>query len=165
MPVKKVWSIEHACGHTTDVDLSDRPADRRAGYARWLTARDCAECWRASREEDSGSTAEWLANKRAEEAAETASWTEQYRMPPLDGSERAVGWAARCRHQLVTASYTALVAEGGMDEAEWQAIEEAVRPLTRAGWWIDNRDADPADLPELLEAADEADQPSENPHF
>ena len=39
----------------------------------------------------------------------------------------------------------------------------AVRPLTRAGWWIDNRDAEPADLPELLEAAGEADRPSEPP--
>lgn len=86
-------------------------------------------------------------------------------MPPLDGSERAVGWAARCRHQLVSAAYSALVLEGETDEGEWEAIEEGVRLLTRAGWWIDNRDSEPADLPELLEAAGEADRPSENPHF
>ncbi|MDJ1132002.1 hypothetical protein [Streptomyces iconiensis] len=165
MPVKTVWPIDHACGHTCDVDLSERPADRRAGYARWLASRDCSACWRASKDQDSESKAVWLANKRAEEAAEAETWVERYRMPPLDGSERAVGWAARCRHQLVTAAYTTLVTEGEMDEAEWQAIEKAVRPLTRAGWWIDNRDAEPADLPELLEAADEADRPSENPHF
>ena len=161
----KIWSLDHACGHTTEADLSARAADRRAGYARWLASRDCSECWRASREEDSESKAEWLAKKRAEEAAKAEEWAEQYRMPPLDGSERAVGWATRCRHQLVASAYTGLVLEGGMDEAEWEAIEEAVRPLTRAGWWIDNRDADPSDLPELLEAAGEADRPSENPHF
>ncbi|CDR10545.1 hypothetical protein [Streptomyces iranensis] len=165
MPVKKIWPIDHACGHTTQADLSDRAADRRAGYARWLTSRDCSECWRASRGQDSESTAEWLANKRAEEAAEAEKWAEQYRMPPLDGSERAVGWAARCRHQLVSAAYSALVLEGETDEGEWEAIEEGVRLLTRAGWWIDNRDSEPADLPELLEAAGEADRPSENPHF
>lgn len=30
MPVKKIWPIDHACGHTTQADLSDRSADRRA---------------------------------------------------------------------------------------------------------------------------------------
>lgn len=165
MPVKKTWPIDHACGHSTEVDLSARPADQRAGYARWLAARDCADCWRAARDQNSESKAEWLASKRAEEAAEAEAWAEHYRMPPLEGSERAIGWAARCRHQLVTAAYTALVTEGEMGEREWEAIEDAVRPLTRAGWWIDNRDADPADLPELLEAANDTDRPTENPHF
>lgn len=165
MPVKKIWSIDHACGHTTEVDLSARPADRRAGYARWLAARGCSECWRASQGQDSESTAEWLANKRSEEAAKAERWAEEYQMPPLDGSERAVAWASRCRHQLVTAAYTALVLEGELGETEWEAIEEAVRPQTRAGWWIDNRDAEPADLPELLEAAGERDRLTENPHF
>ncbi|WP_019359476.1 hypothetical protein [Streptomyces sp. AA1529] len=165
MPVQKIWSVDHACGHSIDVDLSERPADRRAGYARWLASRDCSECWRASKDADSESKAEWLANKRADEAEAAETWAEQYRMPSLDGSERAVGWASRCRHQLVTAAYTALVTEGGMDESEWQAIEEAVRPLTRAGWWIDNREADPSDLPELLEAASGTDRPTENPRL
>ncbi|POX43394.1 hypothetical protein C3486_00225 [Streptomyces sp. Ru73] len=165
MPVKKIWSINHACGHNAEADLTARPADQRAGYARWLAARDCTACWRASREEGSESTAEWLAKKRAEEQAEAEAWAKRYRMPPLEGSERAVGWAARCRHQLVTAAYSALVIEGGADEGDWEAIEDAVRTATRAGWWLDQRDADPADLPELLQAASETDRSTENPHF
>ncbi|MCN9240683.1 hypothetical protein NGF19_07715 [Streptomyces sp. RY43-2] len=40
--MKKLWTIDHACGHTNEADLSDRPADRRAGYARWLADRDCS---------------------------------------------------------------------------------------------------------------------------
>ncbi|MCT2588746.1 hypothetical protein LHJ74_02105 [Streptomyces sp. N2-109] len=32
---------EHLCGHEVVHDLSDRPADRRAGLARWLAGRDC----------------------------------------------------------------------------------------------------------------------------
>lgn len=162
---KKIWTIEHACGHTSEVDLSDRPADRRAGYARWLTARDCPDCWRASRDQDPESKAEWLATKRAGEQAEADQWSEQYRMPPLEGTDRAVAWATRCRHQLVSAAYTTLVVEGSTSEAEWDAIEDTIRPLTRAGWWIDQRDADPADPPELLEAASASDRPNENPHF
>lgn len=116
MPVKKIWPIDHACGHSTEIDLSARPADQRAGYARWLAARDYTDCWRAARGKDSVPKAEWLATKPAEEAAEAEAWAEQYQMPPLEGSERAVDWAARCRHQLVIAAYTALVTEGEVDE-------------------------------------------------
>ncbi|SOE32571.1 hypothetical protein [Streptomyces sp. OK228] len=165
MAVKKIWTINHACGDTTQADLSDRPADRRAGYARWLAEHDCTECWRAAQGEDTESKAEWLAKKRAAEQAEAEEWSTQYRMPPLDGTDRAVAWGTRCRHQLVAGAYTALVMEGTTSEAEWAAIEDAVRPLTRAGWWLDQRDADPADLPELLAAATAGDRPTENPHF
>ncbi|MFE0187573.1 hypothetical protein [Streptomyces sp. NPDC059008] len=86
-------------------------------------------------------------------------------MPPLEGTDRAIAWGTRCRHQLVSASYSTLVLEGTTSESEGEVIEDAVRPLTRAGWWIDQRDADPADLPELLRAATDGDRPNENPHF
>ncbi|MGY4954835.1 hypothetical protein [Streptomyces nigrescens] len=165
MAVKTLWTIDHACGHTAKADLSDRPADRRAGYARWLSARDCTDCWRAARGEDAESKAEWLAKKQAAEQAEAQEWSEQHRMPDLEGTDRGIAWGTRCRHQLVSAAYAALVLEGTTSEAEWDAVEDAVRPLTRASWWIDQRDADPADLPELLDAATESDQPNENPHF
>ncbi|QMU74414.1 hypothetical protein GXW83_28275 [Streptacidiphilus sp. PB12-B1b] len=29
--VKKIWTIDHACGHSAERDLSNRAADRRAG--------------------------------------------------------------------------------------------------------------------------------------
>ncbi|MEU9155434.1 hypothetical protein AB0D59_33985 [Streptomyces sp. NPDC048417] len=165
MAVKKIWTINHACGDTAQADLSGRPADRRAGYARWLAERDCTDCWRATQGEDTGPTAEWLAKKRAAEQAEAEEWSTRYRMPPLDGTDRAIAWGTRCRHQLMATAYTALVLEGTTSEAEWVAIEDAARPLTRAGWWLDQRDADPGDLPELLAAATEGDRPTENPHF
>lgn len=101
----------------------------------------------------------------ATEQAEAEEWSAQYRMPPLDGTERSASWGSRCRHQLVSAAYTALVLEGPTSDAEWAAVEDAVRPVTRAGWWIDQREADPVDLPELLEAAADSDRLSENPHF
>ncbi|SOE15091.1 hypothetical protein SAMN06272775_6026 [Streptomyces sp. 2323.1] len=164
MAVKTQWKINHACGHPSNADLADRPADRRAGYARWLSARGCPACWRASRGEDVESKTEWLAKKQAAEQAEAAAWSEQYRMPPLEGTDRAIAWGTRCRHQLVSAAYTALVLEGTTTESEWEAVEDAVRPVTRAGWWLDERETDPADLPELLHAAD-GDRPNKNPHF
>lgn len=86
-------------------------------------------------------------------------------MPPLEGTERAVAWAIRCRHQLLTAAYTTLVIEDGTTETKWEAIEDKARTVTRAGWWIDQRDSEPGDLAELLDAATDTDRPTENPRF
>lgn len=83
--------------------------------------------------------------------------------PGGDRPSRRLG--VRCRHQIMAAAYTALVLEGETDETEWEAIEEAARFITRAGWWIDQRSSGPGDLAELLQAATEADPPTENPHF
>ncbi|OCC11539.1 hypothetical protein [Streptomyces sp. PTY087I2] len=165
MAVKTIWPIHHTCGHQDDRDLSDRPADRRAGFAEWLAKQECTDCWRAAKEGDGQGKAAWLEAKRAEEQAESEAWSEQYRMPPLEGTERAVAWGVRCRHQILAAAYTTLVLEGETGETEWEAIEEATRCVTRAGWWIDQRFSEPGDLTELLQAATEADRPTENPHF
>ncbi|MEU1279451.1 hypothetical protein [Streptomyces sp. NPDC005805] len=123
------------------------------------------DCWRASNEGDEQDKAAWLKAKRAEEQSASEAWSEQYRMPPLEGTERAVPWGVRCRHQILTNAYTALVTEGTTSEAEWAEIEENARTVTRAGWWIDQRSSEPEDLTELLRAATGADRPTENPFF
>ncbi|MEU5833024.1 hypothetical protein ABZ820_04940 [Streptomyces diacarni] len=163
MAIRTTWNITHRCEHEISHDLSHRPADRRAGFARWLAERDCTDCWKATRDQDGAGKSEWLAAKRAEEQQAALAWAEQFDMPPLDGPETVLDWGQRCRHQLVTAAYTALVTEGIWEEAEWAALEEKARTVTRAGWWIDQRDAEGADLPELLDAAGEADFKTENP--
>lgn len=163
--LKTIWPIDHTCGHHADRDLSDRPADRRAGFAEWLARQECTDCWRASNEGDEQDKAAWLKAKRAEEQTASEAWSEQYRMPPLEGTERAVPWGVRCRHQILTNAYTALVTEGTTSEAEWAEIQENARTVTRAGWWIDQRSSEPEDLTELLRAATGADRPTENPFF
>ncbi|MFJ8442858.1 hypothetical protein [Kitasatospora griseola] len=165
MAVKKVWKITHVCGHTSDRDLSARPADRRAGFADWLAKQECTACWRAAREGDEAGKEEWLEAKRATEQAESDAWSTQHRMPPLEGTERSISWGVRSRHQVLAAAYTALVVEGGMAEADWEQIEDRARTITRASWWIDQRSSEPGDLEELLDAAVDADRPTENPFF
>lgn len=86
-------------------------------------------------------------------------------MPPLEGTERAVAWAVRCRPQILAAAYAELVLEGETPEAEWAILEDTARTITRAGWWIDQRTSEPVDLAELLHAATAFDRPLENPHF
>ncbi|WKV82505.1 hypothetical protein HBB06_30675 (plasmid) [Streptomyces sp. SNU607] len=49
------------------------------------------------------------------------------------------------------------------DEADWAELEEKARAIARAGWWIDQREADGPDLLELLDAATEADCGTQNP--
>ncbi|MFE4357869.1 MULTISPECIES: hypothetical protein [Streptomycetaceae] len=163
MAVKKVWTITHACGHEAERDLGARPADRRAGFAEWLARQDCTDCWRAAQGDDETGKAEWLEAKRAAEQAESEAWSQQYRMPPLEGTDRGIAWGIRCRHQVLTAAYTALVLDGSMPEPQWEQIEDQARTITRAGWWIDQRASEPADLPELLDAALDTDRPTENP--
>ncbi|KOV35735.1 hypothetical protein ADK58_02930 [Streptomyces sp. XY152] len=144
--------------------MSNRPADKRAGFARWLASKDCTDCWKAARDADSESKEKWLAEKRAEEQEAAATWAKQFDMPQLEGPEKALDWAERSRHQLMTAAHTALVVEGSWDEAEdWAELEDKARSITRAGWWIDQRDSEGTDLLELLDAATEADRSTENP--
>lgn len=162
MAIPTNYIIEHPCGHEITHDLSNRPADKRAAFTRWLAARDCTDCWKAARDSGAGKE-EWLAARRAEEQEAARTWARQFDMPPLEGPERALDWGERSRHQLVTAAHARLVAEGTWDETRWAALEDRARSIARAGWWIDQRDADGADLPELLDAATENDRGSENP--
>ncbi|CCA58899.1 hypothetical protein SVEN_5613 [Streptomyces venezuelae ATCC 10712] len=159
--VKTAWTVIHSCGHEVLHNLSDRAADRRSGFARWLAGRECTDCWKAARDADTVAKDQWLAARRAEEQAAAVEWAERFDMPPLEGSERALAWGERSRFQLVTAAYTALVSEGTWDEADWAVLEDKIRSISRAGWWIDQRDADGADLPD---AATSADVGTENPH-
>ncbi|TFI21365.1 hypothetical protein [Streptomyces sp. 4R-3d] len=144
-------------------DLSNRPADKRAAFTRWLATRDCTDCWKSARDNGT-SKEEWLATRRAEEQEASRAWAHRFDMPPLEGPEKAVDWGERSRHQLVTAAHTALVVEGGWEEADWAELEEKARTITRAGWWIDQRDTEGSELLELLDAARESDQGTENPY-
>ncbi|MFD3997409.1 hypothetical protein [Streptomyces sp. NPDC058583] len=164
MPVKTIWTVIHNCEHEATHDLSDRAADRRAGFARWLAGRACSDCWKASRDADTAGKEQWLAARRAEEQAAAKEWAERFDMTPLEGPERALDWGERSRFQLVTAAYTALVTEGTWSEVDWAVLEEKIRTVTRAGWWIDQREAEGTDLPELLDAATSEDIGTENPH-
>ncbi|MER6461680.1 hypothetical protein ABT278_14545 [Streptomyces sp. NPDC001228] len=163
MAIRTQYDVEHSCGHAVTHDLSARAADKRAGFARWLASKDCTHCWKAARDADSESKQEWLATKRAEEQEAAVAWAQQFGMPQMEGPEKALAWGERSRHQLMRAAYAALVVEGTWDEADWAELEEKARAVTRAGWWIDQRDADGADLLELLDAAGETDRGTENP--
>ena len=78
----------------------------RAGFARWLAGRDCTDCWTRERDAANGRDRDaWLAERRAEELSAVETWETKAGMPPLDGSDKAVEWARKVRHQLVGAAF------------------------------------------------------------
>lgn len=140
--------------------LSTKWPSERVGYARRLATRACAECWKAvgdvaaARERNT-----WLAGRSAEELAETEAWEARAAMPGLDGSDKAVEWGRRVRHQLLVAAHATL----GLAEDDFAVrIENHARRIYSASWWIDQRDSDPVDLEELVTDAASNDTASSN---
>jgi hypothetical protein len=144
MAIKTEWPVEHVCGHEEDHDLSEKRPSERAGYARWLTTKDCSGCWHATKDAESGTNNEtWLAERRAEEADAIRTW------------------------ELLSSAHDFHVANDTMSDEEYAARFEApARTVTSASWWIDQRDTEPADLEELLTdvASDATARTQENPY-
>lgn len=160
MPVRTDWKITYkTCGHTETKDLSHKAADKRAGFARWLSDKaTCTACWR--KDNNGGDwiedKQEWITKKREEEAAAAKSWAQQTQMPELIGrSEKATNWATRVRYELMHELYTWAVEEGNAPD-DYDTAEETARSIDDASWWLDQREqaqGDPEALVELLQAA------------
>jgi hypothetical protein len=161
MAIKTVWPVKRSCGHQADHDLSDRRPSERAAFARWLKNKDCSDCWRAAKDRD------WLAERRAGEAAAIKSWETHAAMPELDGSDKAVAWGERVRHHLMEETHDHHVLDGEMSDEEFEdRFEAPARTVTSASWWIDQRDTDPCDMEELLAdmSEDTTARTAENPY-
>lgn len=146
MAVQKVFEITFACGHVETRDLSEKPAGKRKGIANWLSGKDCFECWKEETKDE-------RAEKRREAAASNA---QKLGLPGLEGSESQLLWAPVFRDSLVQNAHEELCRgeDAVMSEDEFdQRIMVHARMITRAGWWMDNSDADPSDLEELVTTA------------
>ncbi|ROS47920.1 hypothetical protein [Frigoribacterium sp. PhB24] len=151
MAIKTVWPVTYTCGHTENRDLSDKPAGKRAASARWYGEHlVCGRCFK--KDSGTGESEKERDDRHAAEAEALRADAERDGLPvDLVGTEKQVPWALRVRGELIRGAYEALVETDQMSDAEFQAqVLEAARPLDRARWWIDNRDQDAADLPELL---------------
>jgi hypothetical protein len=154
--VKTEWDIEFGCGHSETRDLSNKRADERAGYAKWLSSKDCTDCWRTTQSDgqERVSTDEWIRQQRAEEVAAVSEWEKLALMGDLSGSEKAVAYGRKCRHGVVSGAYESLVMSGDLDDDTWlETIERPARMIDKASWWIDNKDCAPGDVGEIVEAA------------
>lgn len=151
MAVKTIWPVQYTCGHTESRDLSDKPAGKRASSAKWFGEHlVCSRCFKKQNGSDE-SDAERDA-RHAKEAEQIREDAERDGLPiDLVGTEKQVPWALRIRAELIRGAYEALVQEGELSDADFEEqVLVPARPIDRARWWIDNKDADAADLPELL---------------
>ena len=163
MAIPTEYEIDFKCGHTETRDLSNKPAGDRAGFAAWLAKTQCSECFAASAPKRKKEYAKKFAAEAREQAQEAAT---KMGLPQLEGSEKQVGWALTVRNDLLLGAHDELTEGEGasMPEAEFtQRILEPAQRIVRAGWWIDNREQNAADLEELVtDVADEND--TENPY-
>lgn len=150
MAIKTEFEIEFACGHTETRDLSHKPAGDRAGFAQWLASTQCRECFEADAPKR---RKEFAKQAQAEEREEATEAAQRMNLPELTGTDKQIRWALVARHRLITVAVEDLTRgeDAAMDE---DAFEERImgpaRKIVRAGWWIDNRNAESADLEELM---------------
>ena len=151
MAIKTVWPVTCTCGHIENRDLSDKPAGKRAASAKWYGEHFvCGKCFKKS---NGSSESDQERDARHEAEAEELRVEAERDGLPVDlvGSEKQVPWALRVRGELIRGAYAALVETEQMTEADFQAqVLVPAQPLDRARWWIDNREQEPVDLPELL---------------
>ena len=157
--VQTTVRIRFKCKHVESVDLAHVPAGKRKAHAYGLAMnRDCSRCFKAGNEK---ATREFLAKKNAQELAEAEGFAQDHHLEPLTGTEKQLAWATRERYAVLSSALEATALSPAAFEAR---VLEPARKITRAGWWINNSDAEPDDIEELVRTAlDDDFIQSENP--
>lgn len=144
MAAKTVFTVDHSCGHSEDVDLSSRPAAKRPGLAAWMATKPCGRC--------RGVSDEW----KAQQEAERAAFTERAEMPELAGTEKQRAWAFSIRADMLRAAYDEFIGSQDWSEDDFEKrILDPARIIVAAKFWIETKDTDLADLEEVLVSARE----------
>lgn len=167
MAISSSVTVKFKCGHSQSTDLGHVPAGKRKGHAFSLGKnRVCGKCFK---QESEAGREEWLKNKNAQELAEAEVFEEEHELEPITGSDKQLAWGTRARYSLLSAALEAFTAgdEASMSEEEFdETILAPARRLNRASWWINNSDAEPEDLEELVTTAgatEVVDTETENP--
>lgn len=152
------WPVQHRCGHRVEWDLSRKHPDDRIGYAHWLAGRDCTRCWWANRRDPHQQAR--AARSRLRQVLQVQAWERQHQMPPLAGRPKAVAWARKVRHRLVTRGAQTAAGDG---QQHCDDIRAAARRITTARWWIDHRHLDPATVAAALKHSSRPQPPAPRP--
>lgn len=140
MAIATKYKINFSCGHAETKDLGTTPAGKRASKARWMGEKyTCSKCFKAADQKD-------LDKLNAQTLVEAEVFEQEHELPELQGSEKQVPWATRVRYQLLSDGLD----EVGHDSPEAQELIVAAQTITRCGWWIDYKDADPGEVFEVV---------------
>lgn len=141
--------VTHACGHGHARDLSDTAASQRPDKAKQRAKPVSKE-----------RKAEWEAHRQA--ALEDA---QRMNLPPLQGSDKQIGYGTELRYDLLRGLYDELMQSGRMSEDEYdEKVTVLARRINRAKFWLDHKESSTEDL--LTDLADPGDQNigTENPY-
>lgn len=152
------WPVQHRCGHRVEWDLGRKHPSGRAGFARWLAERDCTRCWWANRRDPYRQAR--AARTRLRQVLHVQAWERQLHMPALTGRPKAVAWARKVRHRLLT---RASQPDTAIALLRCDDLHVAARRITAARWWIDHRHLDAANLAAALKSPQR--QPGGRPSY
>ncbi len=148
-------AVARTCGHTTNIDLAGHKPFERDEKLVWAGASKCPRCDPKMKKVDAARHAKQLEEARAAE--------ERMGLDPLRGSAKSIAWGIQVRVDLIARAFVALELD---EEAFDVAVCVPAGEVDSASWWIDHRDAEPQDLPQLLGRAlgTDAARACENPH-
>lgn len=109
------YTITHACGHTEEVNLFGKHADRERKIA-YLESIECKDCWDAAQA------------AKAHEAG----------LPDLTGSPKQIAWANGIRNRILSEAARCIEAHPDWPDTDKWLSE--LKKETAARWWIDHRD-------------------------
>ena len=115
------------------------------------------DCWKKEHKDD----------RRVQQLEVAADNAKKLELPELEGSDKQLAWAPIFRNDLIIDAHSDLTEgeDAPMTEEEFDArILTPARSITRAGWWMDNSDADSEDLEELVSTALDEGDTNENPY-
>ena len=160
MSIPTTWTINYACGHTGDLDMSNKRVDQRAGYAKWLQQRDCFDCYK--NRQGTKESAE-RAKERAAALERVAISEQRSGLEGLTGTEKQQSWARVIRGDILAGLYDLYVASGQHDEGWFESeILAPAQRIATSRWWINNRDMGLPEFPELLAAGADSEDATEN---
>lgn len=110
------YTITHACGHTEEVNLFGKHADRERKI-KYLESIDCRACWDAAQA------------AKAHEAG----------LPELTGTPKQIAWANGIRNRILAEADSCIKAHPDWPDTDKWLTE--LKKETTARWWIDHRDA------------------------
>ena len=142
--MRGLWPVMHRCGHRVLWDLSREHPEDRAGFARWLSLRDCTPCWWAKRRRHRAPAGSRTPTKSS--TCWLEDWENAARMPALSGGPQAVAWARNIRHHLVTAALPPSAQPNRSGDEATLALIGHAQAITAAAWWIDHRKLEPRHL-------------------
>lgn len=126
------FKVMHSCGHeVTHAFAGPEPARRQR--EEWLSKRPCQVCW------------------RNEQAGAAMARSQEWNLPPLEGSEEDKAWAQVIRAKAIAHSrdyHKKLTSSKGLNQDEElraaivSAADAALREVegkVEAKWWIEHR--------------------------